>query len=328
MNDLYEALIETATPVVRSAPRGRRGARARCASCCATPGATFIGGGLHPDAAFGDVVHVQTAALPGDPATRCAGSSRARRPPRCTSTSGCPTPRPRSPSATACARTCRCCRRSRPTRRSGTAHDSGFASARAPIFRAFPRSHDPAAVRELGRTTRRSIRWCVATADVADYTYLWWDIRPSPNLGTVEVRAMDAQSAAGDRRRARRARPRARGRLRATAPRRPRRRPRRSWSPPSAPPATASTRRSGGAARCARSARSAPTRSRSPAPTRATSTARTRSRRSSASCARAAARTACARPTPPAGWTRCSPGSPRAETYGSTQTTSPIRSQS
>jgi carboxylate-amine ligase len=27
-----------------------------------------------------------------------------------------------------------------------------------------------------------------------DYTYLWYDVRPHPNLGTVEVRAMDAQT--------------------------------------------------------------------------------------------------------------------------------------
>jgi carboxylate-amine ligase len=27
-----------------------------------------------------------------------------------------------------------------------------------------------------------------------DYTYLWWDVRPHPKLGTVEVRAFDAQT--------------------------------------------------------------------------------------------------------------------------------------
>ncbi len=27
-----------------------------------------------------------------------------------------------------------------------------------------------------------------------DHTYLWWDVRPQPRLGTVEVRIMDAQS--------------------------------------------------------------------------------------------------------------------------------------
>ena len=28
----------------------------------------------------------------------------------------------------------------------------------------------------------------------SDYTYLWWDVRPHPNFGTVELRAFDAQT--------------------------------------------------------------------------------------------------------------------------------------
>ena len=31
-------------------------------------------------------------------------------------------------------------------------------------------------------------------ADVPDYTYFWWKLRPHPRLGTVEVRALDAQT--------------------------------------------------------------------------------------------------------------------------------------
>src|SRR5947209_5138394 len=27
-----------------------------------------------------------------------------------------------------------------------------------------------------------------------DYTFVWWDVRPHPRLGTVEVREMDSQS--------------------------------------------------------------------------------------------------------------------------------------
>jgi carboxylate-amine ligase len=37
----------------------------------------------------------------------------------------------------------------------------------------------------------------VAAAGVEDYTFLWWDIRPHPKLGTLEVRAMDAQARLG-----------------------------------------------------------------------------------------------------------------------------------
>ena len=29
---------------------------------------------------------------------------------------------------------------------------------------------------------------------IDDYTFLWYDVRPHPNFGTVEIRAMDAQT--------------------------------------------------------------------------------------------------------------------------------------
>jgi carboxylate-amine ligase len=29
---------------------------------------------------------------------------------------------------------------------------------------------------------------------IEDYTYLWWDVRPHPNLGTVETRVFDQQT--------------------------------------------------------------------------------------------------------------------------------------
>jgi carboxylate-amine ligase len=29
---------------------------------------------------------------------------------------------------------------------------------------------------------------------VEDYTYFWWDVRPHPNLGTIEIRVCDAQT--------------------------------------------------------------------------------------------------------------------------------------
>ncbi len=63
-------------------------------------------------------------------------------------------------------------------------------------------------------TTRTSIRVAdqlIAAAGVDDYTYIWWDVRPHPKLGTVEVRGMDVQTAAGDERRGRRPDPGAGG---------------------------------------------------------------------------------------------------------------------
>jgi carboxylate-amine ligase len=71
--------------------------------------------------------------------------------------------------------------------------DSGFASARSMVFRAFPRAIVPPEFAGWDHYADFVARWETA-ADVPDYTYLWWDVRPSPRLGTVEVRAMDAQS--------------------------------------------------------------------------------------------------------------------------------------
>jgi carboxylate-amine ligase len=35
-------------------------------------------------------------------------------------------------------------------------------------------------------------------ADVPDYTWFWWKLRPHPRLGTVEIRALDSQSSLPD----------------------------------------------------------------------------------------------------------------------------------
>jgi carboxylate-amine ligase len=71
--------------------------------------------------------------------------------------------------------------------------DSGFASARAQMFRAYPRSEIPRPFRGWD-DYERVIDAIVSSAEIEDYTFLWWDLRPHPVLGTVEVRAMDAQS--------------------------------------------------------------------------------------------------------------------------------------
>src|SRR5205085_1949212 len=71
--------------------------------------------------------------------------------------------------------------------------DSGLASARAEVFRAFPSSEIPPAFGSYDEYAEH-IEVLAAAGALRDYTYLWWDIRPHPVLGTVEVRAMDSQS--------------------------------------------------------------------------------------------------------------------------------------
>ena len=36
------------------------------------------------------------------------------------------------------------------------------------------------------------------TGCIADYTHIWWDIRPHPRFGTIEVRVMDDATRGGD----------------------------------------------------------------------------------------------------------------------------------
>jgi glutamate---cysteine ligase / carboxylate-amine ligase len=71
--------------------------------------------------------------------------------------------------------------------------DAHLASARFVLRRGFPRVEVPSAFKDFD-DWERSIQPVLAAGDLPDYTYLWWDVRPHPNLGTVEVRVMDAQS--------------------------------------------------------------------------------------------------------------------------------------
>jgi carboxylate-amine ligase len=70
---------------------------------------------------------------------------------------------------------------------------TGLASTRTPIFRAFPRVGIPPTYRNWEDYERR-IEFMVDSRVIEDYTYLWYDVRPHPNFGTVEVRVMDAQT--------------------------------------------------------------------------------------------------------------------------------------
>jgi len=70
---------------------------------------------------------------------------------------------------------------------------TGLQSARTPIFRAFPRVGVPPAYRDWEDYDRR-IGFMVESGVMDDYTYLWYDVRPHPRLGTVEIRVCDSQT--------------------------------------------------------------------------------------------------------------------------------------
>jgi carboxylate-amine ligase len=75
--------------------------------------------------------------------------------------------------------------------------DTGLASARDMTIRAWPRSGVPRAMRDYADFCALARRLSRA-ADVPDYTWFWWKLRPHPRLGTVEVRALDAQTSLAD----------------------------------------------------------------------------------------------------------------------------------
>jgi carboxylate-amine ligase len=70
-----------------------------------------------------------------------------------------------------------------------------MASARAAEVRAYPRFEMPREFRDYAEFLAVADQ-LVEAAGVDDYTYIWWDVRPHPNLGTVEVRGMDVQPSA------------------------------------------------------------------------------------------------------------------------------------
>jgi carboxylate-amine ligase len=70
--------------------------------------------------------------------------------------------------------------------------NTGLASAREVTIRSWPRSGVPRAMRDFEDFVCTA-ELLTRAADVPDYTWFWWKLRPHPHLGTVEVRAMDVQ---------------------------------------------------------------------------------------------------------------------------------------
>jgi glutamate---cysteine ligase / carboxylate-amine ligase len=71
--------------------------------------------------------------------------------------------------------------------------DSGNASSRTSVVRSYPRFQLPRQFRDYAEFCSVADQ-LIAAAGVEDYTYIWWDVRPHPRLGTVEVRAVDVQA--------------------------------------------------------------------------------------------------------------------------------------
>jgi carboxylate-amine ligase len=69
--------------------------------------------------------------------------------------------------------------------------DSGLAGARSAVVRAYPGRGIPPALRDMAHW-EQLVAEATASGGLRDYTFLWWDLRLHPRLGTVEVREMDS----------------------------------------------------------------------------------------------------------------------------------------
>jgi carboxylate-amine ligase len=71
---------------------------------------------------------------------------------------------------------------------------TGMQSSRIKVFDAFPRSGMPPAMPggwdEFEGLLARGAR----SGLIPDHTYVWWDVRPHPDFGTIEIRICDAQT--------------------------------------------------------------------------------------------------------------------------------------
>ena len=68
---------------------------------------------------------------------------------------------------------------------------TGLASSRQTVFAAFPRSGPPPRFKDYADYAE-VVGQLERTGCIADYTHIWWDIRPHPRLGTIEMRVCDA----------------------------------------------------------------------------------------------------------------------------------------
>ena len=194
-HEAYAAELEARTPITSGVDEAVAAlADARLAARAA--GATLMGAGLHPTAQLGDARLVDTERY------RVVGEQMRgliRRTPECALHVHVGMPDPET-----AIWAFNGMRRHLPLLMALAANspwwfggDSGMCSARAAQVRAYPGRGIPRAFRDWDDYCE-TVDGIVSAGGIDDYTHLWWDVRPHPKLGTLEVREMDAQSTLDD----------------------------------------------------------------------------------------------------------------------------------
>jgi carboxylate-amine ligase len=190
-HDIYEAQIELSSPPSTGLGEAIE-SLARLRDALQRAGGTGIGAGLHPAAPFGDVRIVDAERY-----EQMANSLRGivRRTPDCALHVHVGMPDPET-----AIKVCNGLRPYVPLLEALAANspfwhglDSRLSSARRTLRRSFPRVEIPPHFQDFDHY-RRALAAVVTAAELSDYTFVWWEVRPHPRFGTVEVRAMDSQS--------------------------------------------------------------------------------------------------------------------------------------
>jgi carboxylate-amine ligase len=190
-HEAYAAEVELRTPVcdaagdaARSIAGGRR--------ALADAGATPLAAGLHPTAEFGDA---ELVAEPRYQRVRDDMRGLIERTPECALHVHVGMPDPET-----AIRVLNGLRGWLPLLQALSANspwwfgrDSGMASARWAMVRAYPGRGIPPVFRDYAHYEETVVS-AQAAGGFEDYTHLWWDVRPHPRHGTVEVREMDVQT--------------------------------------------------------------------------------------------------------------------------------------
>jgi carboxylate-amine ligase len=71
--------------------------------------------------------------------------------------------------------------------------DTGYESTRVKIFETFPRAGMPPAFPDY-ESFEAYVDLMVEAGAMDDYTFCWWDVRPHPKIGTIELRIPDTQT--------------------------------------------------------------------------------------------------------------------------------------
>ncbi len=194
-HEAFASEVELRTPVCRNA-HDAAGALDGARAAARAAGATLMGAGLHPVAEWGDVRLTEKERYRTLEDTM---RTLIRRTPECALHVHVGAPDPEG-----AIRILNGLRAHLPLLQGLAANspwwfgsDSGLASARFSMVRSYPRRGIPRFFTGWDEYAA-TVGATGAAGEFDDYTFIWWDARAHPRLGTVEVRELDVQSSLED----------------------------------------------------------------------------------------------------------------------------------